>query len=213
MPRWIPIATLIAVALSWIPLVLIARDRTSRSESPRMSIVRDMDHQPRFEAQEANPLFMDGRADRRPVAGTVPQGGARLDEAFHDGKENGEWVEVLPVRVTDGLLKQGRERYDIYCSVCHGLDGAGNGPIAQRADALQEGTWVPPSSLHTDAVRARPVGHLYNSISNGIRNMPSYRHQIEETDRWAVVAYIRALQRSQNARLDDVPTEYRRSMR
>jgi mono/diheme cytochrome c family protein len=85
--------------------------------------------------------------------------------------------------------------------------------IAQRAEALQEGTWTPPSSFHTDLVRGRQVGHLYNSVSNGIRTMPGYGSQIEVHDRWAIVAYLKALQRSQNATVDDVPAELRDQLR
>jgi mono/diheme cytochrome c family protein len=85
--------------------------------------------------------------------------------------------------------------------------------VSKRAEALQEGTWTPPSSLHTDLIRGRPVGQLYNTITNGIRNMPAYSSQISVEDRWAIVAYIRALQRSQGAAVDDVPSELRPSLR
>lgn len=85
--------------------------------------------------------------------------------------------------------------------------------VSQRADQLQEGTWTPPTSFHTDLVRARSEGHLYNTISNGIRNMPSYGSQIPVDDRWAIVAYVRALQRSQNATIDDVPADLRAQLR
>lgn len=212
-PRWILLATLIAVSVSWIPLALIARDRTSTSTSPRMSLIPDMDSQQKFKAQSKNTLFADGRAARRPVEGTVARGNLRLDKAFHTGNVDGEWILAIPIRIDDRMMARGQERFNIYCAPCHGLDGAGNGPVAHRADALQEGTWVPPTSMHTDVVRQRPAGHLFNSITNGIRNMPSYGGQIEEADRWAIVAYIRALQRSQNARVDDVPTEYQQTLR
>ena len=85
--------------------------------------------------------------------------------------------------------------------------------VSKRADALMEGTWTPPTSFHTDLIRERPDGHLYNTISNGIRNMPAYGSQISVADRWAIVAYVRALQRSQNATVDDVPEDIRAQLR
>jgi mono/diheme cytochrome c family protein len=85
--------------------------------------------------------------------------------------------------------------------------------VSKRAEELQEGTWTPPSSLHTDLIRSRPVGQLYNTITNGIRNMPAYGPQISVADRWAIVVYVRALQRSQGATVDDVPAELRASLR
>ena len=85
--------------------------------------------------------------------------------------------------------------------------------VAQRADQLQEGTWTPPTSFHTDLIRERAAGHLYNTISNGIRNMPAYGSQIPIDDRWAIVAYVRALQRSQNATIDDVPADLQAQLR
>jgi mono/diheme cytochrome c family protein len=117
------------------------------------------------------------------------------------------------VSVTSELMRRGRERYDVFCSPCHGLAGYGDGPVSKRAESLQEGTWTPPASFHTDLVRGRPAGHLYNSIANGIRNMPAYGAQIPVDDRWAIVAYIRALQRSQYSNVEDVPAELRASLR
>jgi mono/diheme cytochrome c family protein len=111
------------------------------------------------------------------------------------------------------LLERGRQRYDVFCSPCHGLAGFGDGMVARRADELQEGTWTPPTSFHSDLIRQRPDGHLYNTITNGIRNMPGYGSQIPVEDRWAVVAYVRALQRSQNATVDDVPPAIRAQLR
>ena len=112
-----------------------------------------------------------------------------------------------------GLLQRGHERYDVYCSPCHGLAGFGDGMVAKRADELQEGTWTPPASFHTALVRERSVGQLFNTISNGVRNMPAYGPQIPIQDRWAIVAYVRALQRSQNATVDDVPPDIRAQLR
>ena len=119
----------------------------------------------------------------------------------------------IPVAVTAQLMRRGQERYDVFCTPCHGYAGNGDGIVAKRAERLQEGTWTPPSSLHTDLVRSRPDGQLFNTISNGVRTMPAYGSQIPVADRWAIVAYVRALQRSQGARVADVPAELRSQLR
>jgi mono/diheme cytochrome c family protein len=210
-------AVLVSVVLSWIPLALIMRARNVTSTEPRIHIIQDMDNQPRYEAQQRNPLFADRRGMRPSVDGTVARGRLNEDLALHRGvtdrADPASWVTEMPISVTLPVLQRGRERYEIYCSPCHGLAGYGDGMISKRADALQEGTWTPPSSFHTELVRSRPAGHLYNTISNGIRNMPSYGSQIDVEDRWAIVAYLRALQRSQAATVDDVPVDLRASLR
>lgn len=209
---WYAIALL--TVISWVPLALIARSRQQYSDKPRIHIIQDMDNQPRFKAQQMNPIFADQRAMRPPVEGTVARGAARLDTAFYAGRAPaGGWVEEFPVEVTAELMRRGQDRYNIFCAPCHGASGNGNGMINVRAEQLQEGAWVPPSSFHTDTVRERPIGHLYNSIANGIRNMPAYGHQIAPADRWAIVAYVRALQRSQNAPIEDVPAEKRQDIK
>jgi mono/diheme cytochrome c family protein len=213
MPRWITYAAIVLAVVALVPLALIARARSATSSEPRVHLVFDMDNQPKFKAQSANPLFADGRAMRPPVVGAVPFGAAAGDPAFTEGRMADGWVTVLPMPVTDQLLRRGRERFDIFCSPCHGLAGYGDGMVAKRAEQLQEGTWTPPSSYHTDLVRSRPDGHLFNTITNGIRNMPAYGAQIPMADRWSIVAYVRALQLSQDARLDEVPKDKRESVR
>lgn len=213
MPRWLLYVVLIFVAVSWIPFALIARARTTPQRTPRMMIIPDMDKQQKFRPQSVNPIFADSRADRRPVAGTVAQGQLNDDLHMVRGLVDGAWAVDFPMSVTEAMIKRGQQRYDIFCAPCHGLSGTGNGIVAVRADRLQEGTWTPPTNLHDVTVRERPVGHLYNTIMNGIRNMPSYGDQIPVADRWAIVAYVRALQRSQNARVDDVPADLRPTLR
>ena len=212
-PRWLQYLVVVSVVLSWVPLAVILRARYATSPKPRIHIIQDMDNQPKYKAQSRNRLFADRRAMRLPVAGTVARGELRDDDRLHLGSVGGEWIEEVPVPVTMQLMRRGRERYDVYCSPCHGLGGQGDGMVSKRAEALQEGTWTPPASFHTELVRSRPAGHLYNSIANGIRNMPAYGTQISVEDRWAIVAYIRALQRSQNAPVTDVPPDLRPQLR
>lgn len=215
MPRWTRTIVLALVILSWIPFFLITRARSERFRSGRVHLIPDMDQQPKFRPQSANPMFLDGRAMRPSVAGTVARGELREDDHFYRGIVGGDWAATFPAAapVTPALLKRGQQRFDIYCAPCHGLDGYGNGVVARRADKLQQGTWVQPSSYHTDIVRGRPVGHIFNTITNGIRNMPAYGPQIPENDRWAIVAYVRALQRSQNSSINDVPPGERAGLR
>ena len=209
MPRWVLIVLAALVTASLLPLACIARARVTHSSQPRVHPVRHMSQQPSYRPQETNLVFADGRADRPPVEGTVARGQLEADDHFDRGLTNGAWATALPMPVTEQLLHRGRQRFEIYCAPCHGLAGYGDGPVARRADNLMEGTWVPPSSLHDATLLARADGHLYNTIKNGIRNMPPYGPQIPVDDRWAIVAYVRALQRSQHATLADVPAAHR----
>jgi mono/diheme cytochrome c family protein len=212
LPRWTAPTIALLLSISILPFVLIARAKVMRSDAPRIQVVPDMDNQPKFKAQQANPLFADGRAMRSPVPGTVARGELRDDEHYYRGIVGGEFASDFPVHLTPALLRRGRERYEIFCQPCHGFSGKGDGMVAQRADRLQEGTWTPPSSFHTDLVRSRPVGQIFNTITNGIRNMPPYGSQIPVRDRWAIVAYVRALQRSQHAALQDASPEGQASL-
>ena len=214
MPRWLTAIVVILVALSWIPVALALRARVVKKTEPRIHIIPDMDNQPKVKAQSRFMLFADRRGMRPPVAGTVARGSLIGNPSLEFGKTTDDaWVEAIPVDMSMSLLERGRKRYDIFCSPCHGLSGYGDGMVARRADQLQEGTWTPPTSFHTELIRERPAGHIYNTISNGIRNMPAYGSQIPVDDRWAIVAYVRALQRSQNATIDDVPADLQAQLR
>ncbi len=121
----------------------------------------------------------------------------------------GEWAREFPPQITLDLstLHRGQERFNIYCAVCHGQDGSGNGIVAKRArenSAIATG-WAPPSSLHDAPVRDAAVGYHFNSITRGVRTMPAHGDQIPVADRWAIVAYIKALQLSQHATIEDAP--------
>ena len=153
----------------------------------------NMDQQERFEAQEENKFFEDGRSMRMPVEGTVARGNLREDKALYQGiNDDSSFVENIPVDVTKSFMKRGQEQYETYCTPCHGSTGDGQGIIM-----VGRYGYVPAPSYHIDRLRNAEDGYLYSTIANGIRNMPSYAHQIDVKDRWAVVAYIRALQRSQ----------------
>ena len=187
--------------------------RATKSDLPRIHPIRDMGKQPKFKAQDVNPLFADRRAMRPLVPGTVAQNDLHPNEHLYRGVVSGEWATTFPMPVSDAVMRRGRERFDIFCAACHGRSGYGDGMTARRALALQTPGWVQPSSYHTDLVRGRPVGHIFNTITNGIRTMPSYSVQVPVEDRWAIIAYVRALQRSQDSPMANAPAEVRPSLR
>ena len=165
----------------------------------------DMWVQPKTAPLSASEFFPDGQSSRPLLPGTIPRGHLREDGAFFTGIENGKWVDKIPVPVTNDLLKRGRDRFDIYCSPCHGRLGDGNGMIAQRGYKLKR----PVGNYHSDRLRKMPAGHFYDVITNGYGAMYSYASRIEPQDRWAVVAYIRALQLSQHSSVNDLSAEDR----
>ena len=155
MPRVLVHATIIIVLLAMIPPALIASLRATNAKVPRVHFVQDMDNQPRFRAQHANPLFLDGRAMRPPVEGTVARDGLEADDSFYRGVYGDEWAATFPlaVRVDMAFLERGRERYGIYCTPCHGAAGYGDGMVNKRAMALMNlgtngTTWVQPKIIH-----------------------------------------------------------------
>jgi mono/diheme cytochrome c family protein len=206
-PKVIRYTILIIIVAAMIPPALIAQLRAVNSKSPRVHLILDMDNQPKFRAQHANPLFVDGRAMRIQVEDTMARGGLQEDDHYFLGVRGDAWATDFPpqVRVDMPLLERGRERFDIYCLPCHGAAGYGDGIVNKRAMELMNlgtngTTWVQPKSIHDADVREQPPGQIYNSITNGVRTMPAYGSQIPVADRWAIVAYVKALQRSQNAK-------------
>ena len=186
-------------------LVVLTGCRGMESERPPIHISPNMDNQEKFVGQEPNPFFEDGRAMRPPVPGTIARGFLREDTRFYEGRDaSGAYVQAMPVAMTREVLERGRERYDIYCTVCHGMTGDGRGIIMVGNGGTGYG-YVPAPDYHVDRLRDIEDGYLYDVITNGIRNMPGYATQIPVADRWAIVAYIRALQRSQNADIADWP--------
>jgi mono/diheme cytochrome c family protein len=162
----------------------------------------DMYNQARYEPLEPSDFFDDGRASRPIVPGTVQFGAQPSDDVLFTGRNGGELATDLPMKLTETLLQRGRERFNIYCSVCHARTGDGNGMIVQRG-------YRQPPTFHSDRLRGVPVGHFFDVMTNGFGAMPAYSLQVKPEDRWAIAAYIRALQLSQNAMGEDMPADIR----
>lgn len=167
---------------------------------------QDMHDQPRYEPLEASAFFKDGRASRPLIEGTVARGQLFIDEHLYKGKINGQDATSFPFAITPDKLERGRERYNIYCSPCHDKIGNGHGMIVQRG-------FRQPPSFHTERLREAPVGYFYDVITNGFGTMYSYADRVKPHDRWAIIAYLRALQLSQNATIADVPSEMQERLR
>lgn len=189
----------------------------------------DMYDQPRYEPLEKSTFFADGLSARLPVAGTIARGELREDVVYHTGRDGKQLSSQIPsaayralyerapqrfdrefddidaVELRRALLERGRERFEIYCSVCHGRAGDGDGMIVRRG-------FRKPPSYHSDRLRQAAAGHFFDVISNGFGAMASYASRIDVADRWAIVAYVRALQLSQQASADDVPVNQRETL-
>ncbi|RIK82538.1 MAG: quinol:cytochrome C oxidoreductase [Planctomycetota bacterium] len=163
---------------------------------------QDMYDQPRYEPLEPSDFFGDGRSARPLVPGTVIYGAEMADDVLHTGRSDGELATELPLELDAALLRRGQERFNIYCSNCHGRSGDGNGMIVQRG-------YRQPPTYHSDRLRGAPIGHFFEVMTNGFGVMPAYSIQVNAGDRWAIAAYIRALQLSQFATLDDVAASER----
>jgi Cytochrome C oxidase, cbb3-type, subunit III len=162
----------------------------------------DMHIQPKYLPYEPTTFFNDGRSERQPVPGTVARGQLRLDELLYTGNENGVISNRFPFPITREDLERGRQRYNIYCTPCHDYTGGGNGIIVQRG-------FTPPPSFHSGRLRGAPAGHFFDVMTNGYGSMYSYASRVEPEDRWRITAYIRALQLSQSATMQDVPDQER----
>lgn len=163
---------------------------------------QDMHDAPRYEALERSTFFADGSSSRMPVANTVARGQLREDEHLYTGKVGGQPAADFPMPVTAEVMARGRERFDVFCSPCHGRTGEGNGMIVQRG-------FRRPPSYHEERLRNVPVGYIFDVMTNGFGAMQDYAAQVPVTDRWAIAAYIRALQLSHGATIDDVPADRR----
>ncbi len=227
MPKWIFAFIAASAVMAMIPIALILKARASTSTEPHWHIFADMDFQPKAKSDSAFDDFPDGRANRGELPGTVPtcSAGSQLacdhdrhvksDTAFYQGIEGAQWITGLPrqIEVTPDRVARGKQRYEIYCAPCHGFDGHGTGIVPARVQKLG-GAWAARDLTDPKAgVVTMPNGQLFNTISNGFATMMGYASQIPVDDRWSIVLYVRALQRSQNATLDDVPADRRGELR
>lgn len=183
-------------------LILLVGCQDQPFEKSPIHLNPNMDDQERYEPQEVSYFFEDARTMRQPVPGTIARGDLRDDSAIYFGKDDsGSEINYIPFPITHEFISRGQERYDIFCAPCHSRVGDGKGIIMKYEYP------IPPPSFHEDRIRSMTDGYFFTVISDGVRNMPSYKHQIAVKDRWAIVSYVRALQRSQDARSHDVPTE------
>lgn len=167
---------------------------------------QEMANQPRYDPLEASDFFEDGRSARHLVTGTVARGQPVRDMPLATGRADGQMVDTLPLPVSRDLLERGQERYDIFCTPCHDRVGTGRGMIVRRG-------YPRPPSFHTPRLREAPVGYLFEVITQGVGGrMPAYGWMIPPSDRWAIIAYMRALQLSQHATLAAVPAAQRQHL-
>jgi mono/diheme cytochrome c family protein len=212
--RWV----FIGIGLLTAAFVTVMGSRGTISERRPLMLVPDLDFQPRYGAQAPSPFFPDGRAMRTPPAGTIAYAGVdyesdagsprqnaeflQADRRYYLGKQGGAWVTELPVKVDLPLLRRGQERYDIYCALCHGATGTGKGLMTEYG-------LVAVASITDELHNLMPAGEFFDIMTNGKGRMLPMASQIKVPDRWAIVAYLRALSRSQNAGLNDVPPDRR----
>lgn len=213
---------------STLVIVSVAGFRGMKSPNRPIQIFPDMDDQPKYRPQHASTFFADGREARPPVEGTVPIGynlegfyytsaasNSRVVQKVEDfsagpdylstGKMNGFWGDGIPIEVNSGVMARGRERFNINCAICHGATAAGNGLIKQYG-------LTTIASLQDDRIKQMPDGEIFNTITHGKNTMNAYGPNIAVEDRWAIIAYLRALQRSQGGTIDDVPPEQRAAL-
>lgn len=164
---------------------------------------QDMFEEPKYKPLVESSFYADGRSARPVPPGTFAYGQTDQGEAIEQGTANGDFVATIPLPVDEALLQRGQNRFNIYCAPCHGRVGDGHGMIEKRG-------FIEPADLHSDRVRQAPPGYLYAVITNGYGGMPEYRDQVTDVrDRWAIVAYIRALELSRRGTMADVPPDQR----
>ena len=203
---YVPVAVL-AIAAS------LSGCRGNPSEDPPIHLQRNMFTQDKGKPQRGNPFFDDGRSMRPAEPGTLSTSAPIDVTSYQTGKdENGQFVSKFPEEVTvdEKLLTRGQERFNIYCAPCHDRTGGGNGAVIQHANKW--GRWI-PTAYSDERVMAEPVGQLFDVVTNGVRTMPSYAYQVPVSDRWAIVAYVRALQRSQNLPVVSLSPEQRNNLK
>ncbi len=213
MPRWIKALIVASTAFALVPFAIAAKARNSHSSEPHIYIFPDMNWQPKYKSDTAMDMFPDGRANRGEIDGTVARGWLEEDTVLYQGIENGAFATGFPKLHRDGtpfvvdeqLLERGQGRFNIYCTPCHGYDGQGKGMVPTRVSE-SGGTWSVRNLVETPTADGKggvvvqmPNGQLFYTISHGMNTMQGYAGQIPADDRWAIVAYVRALERSQMA--------------
>ncbi len=163
---------------------------------------QDMHNQPKYKPLAESQFFADHRSARPQIAGTVARGHLRIDAARYTGKMGDADITAFPFPITRADIERGQQRFNIYCSPCHGRVGDGNGQVVRRG-------FRQPPSYHIQRLKDAPVGHFFDVITNGYGSMPSYASRVPPDDRWRVIAYVRALQVSQGSTLNDVPADQR----
>jgi mono/diheme cytochrome c family protein len=166
---------------------------------------QDMHNQPKAKPQSKSGFFADGRTGRLPVEGSVAQGDLREDDHLYKGKVDGKFVTTFPFAIDAAVLERGHQRYNIFCSPCHGQTGLGNGMVVQRGHKIA-------ASHHVERLRNETPGYWFDVITNGFGAMYGYAAQIPVKDRWAIAAYVKALQLSRNATIDDIPVADREAV-
>ncbi|HYL74228.1 MAG TPA: cytochrome c [Bryobacteraceae bacterium] len=165
----------------------------------------DMHDQPRYKPLAASEFFSDHRASRPVIDDTVARGHLRIDEARYTGKIDGNDIDQFPIPIAKADIERGQTRFNIYCTPCHGHLGDGNGMVVLRG-------YRQAASYYSDKLMKSPVGHYFDVITNGFGAMPSYASRVTPDDRWRIIAYIRALQLSESARINDVPADKRQNL-
>ena len=199
---------LLIFALTTVVVLAVAGKRDSLSRRPPVEIFPDMDRQPKLRPQEPNSFFADGNASQLLPVGTVARGSAWQDTPANTGREPGKtnFVEAIPVAVNEQLLRRGAERYAISCVPCHGPQGDGNGVTKKLGMAVV-------ANLHDKRIIAMPDGELFSIITSGKNLMGAYGQNIVPADRWAIIAYVRALQLTKLGTTNDVPASARATLK
>ena len=200
------IAPLALIAIS--VLGLTGCGSPPKSRKPQLEVWDDMCRQEKFKPQQPNAMFSDGRASRRPPEGTVARGFLKVDDVMTTGFEKPDlYTGKNPFPIDAEFMKLGQARYNVYCTPCHDRAGTGKGSVALKAPQFL------PANMHDERIKHNSDGDLFNTITNGKRSMPAYKFQIASVkDRWAVVAYVRAIQRMSSGTVEDVPAELRTSL-
>jgi mono/diheme cytochrome c family protein len=181
--------TKVILVLSLV-ILIVSCGRGEFSEKPPIHLNPNMDSQEKYKAQSESNFFADGSSMRTPVVGTVARGELREDDAYYRGKDSrGDFINKAPMDFTDEMAEYGKTRSDIYCVTCHGVNADGKGKI------LEFKYPIPPADFHADRIVGLSDGHMFNAISEGWMNMPSLKAQVSVEDRWAIISYIRSIQK------------------